>query len=982
MADTGASDLAAGAGSEFITEIKDDLEQLEPDLLAMEEQTSGVDKDLINHAFRAIHSIKGGAGFCGLKDLGLLSHAMENVLMRIRDGRLSITPNIADALLSGLDKLKLMVSSLDSGEEVSYQEEIDLFEQILSSTETDDSQQTDDPGAVFSNANAEKAGLQGEILPNPVDEDPYLGRRAQAVEPGETVTIETPESSFFNSKRFQVSRDKIKTALDENQFVYAVWFDPVRDFIEKKRKPADLYNDIKNTGEVLFFDLDPSRELPETAEGEKGFYLVIATILDGAFIAEVLEVPGDEIYLFDSQVLSSLISGDRNHGDMPEPQGGEPSSPLPETLDQAGGKGDSDGPEPVDGPAVPEPAGKKAVPKPSEEPAVPAYAENKSEKAAVDKRKAIETIRVNVDLITRLMNFAGELVLSRNQLRPLVEQYARENADLNSVMQDLDMVTSEIQEDIMQIRMQPVGHLFARFKRIIRDTARQLTKKVSYTMEGEEVELDRTVLEGLANPMTHLMRNCVDHGIEPPDQRRNAGKPETGSIAVKAFHQGGHVHIIVSDDGKGIDPEKISAAAVEKGVITSETAGKMTSREKIDLIFSPGFSTSDEITDVSGRGVGMDVVKTNIEKLRGYIDIDSFPGRGTIVQVILPLTLAIVSALIVGIDRFRFAIPQVNVSEVIFLRSSDLRKKLEKLGGSDVIRLRERLLPVIRLRNLLDIDTFYIDETTGEKKIERRRALADRRKGNSQSSTDMEQRSRNQDRRQDEEEGLYIVVIKVGVNQFGLCVETLFDNEEIVVKPLSEHIKSCRCFSGATILGDGGVIMILDASGMANEADLRFAVVNAEEQRRKFREAERRQALAEGRNVIVFANAENEFFAIPLEKMVRLEKIEPRAVHTIGSRKFIQFQETTIPIFHLEEFVVANPCAGEIEELYVIIPKGLSVKSGIIVSDIIDTMEVFKELQRENNTPDGVEGTAFVDNRLVQFLDMEKITGMMEEKMS
>jgi len=243
----------------------------------------------------------------------------------------------------------------------------------------------------------------------------------------------------------------------------------------------------------------------------------------------------------------------------------------------------------------------------------------------------------------------------------------------------------------------------------------------------------------------------------------------------------------------------------------------------------------------------MDVVKTNIEKLRGYIDIDSFPGRGTIVQVILPLTLAIVSALIVGIDRFRFAIPQVNVSEVIFLRSSDLRKKLEKLGGSDVIRLRERLLPVIRLRNLLDIDTFYIDETTGEKKIERRRALADRRKGNSQSSTDMEQRSRNQDRRQDEEEGLYIVVIKVGVNQFGLCVETLFDNEEIVVKPMSEHIKSCRCFSGATILGDGGVIMILDASGMANEADLRFAVVNAEEQRRKFREAERRQALAEGR---------------------------------------------------------------------------------------------------------------------------------------
>ncbi|MFO7750538.1 MAG: chemotaxis protein CheA [Desulfobacteraceae bacterium] len=976
MADTGVSDLAAGAGSEFITEIKDDLEQLEPDLLAMEEQTSGVDKELINHAFRAIHSIKGGAGFCGLKDLGLLSHAMENVLMRIRDGRLAITPNIADALLSGLDKLKLMVSSLDSEEEVLYQEEIDLFEQLLSSEQTVDSPETDNSGAVFSSANDENAGLSGKTACGAVSSDQSPGRTRPA-EPGDMITLETPEASVFNSKRFQVSREKIETALNENQFIYAVWFDPVRDFMEKQRKPADLYKDIENTGEVLFFDLDPGRELPDLAEGAEGFYLVVATILDGAFIAEVLEVPGDEIYLFDSKLLSFLVSGDRSHVDMPKPQGGESPSPLPETLDQAGGRSESAGPEAADEPAVPEPV----VSDSAGEPAGPAYAEKKSEKTALDKRKASETIRVNVDLITRLMNFAGELVLSRNQLRPLIDEYARENADLNSVMQDLDMVTSEIQEDIMQIRMQPVGHLFSRFKRIIRDTARQLAKKVSYTMEGEEVELDRTVLEGLASPMTHLMRNCVDHGIEAPDQRRSAGKPETGTIAVKAFHQGGHVHIIVSDDGKGIDPEKISAAAVEKKVITEETAGKMTSREKIDLIFSPGFSTSDEITDVSGRGVGMDVVKTNIEKLRGYIDIDSFPGRGTIVQVILPLTLAIVSALIVGIDRFRFAIPQVNVSEVIFLKSSDLKKKLEKLGGSDVIRLRERLLPVIRLRNLLDIDTFYIDETTGEKKIERRRTLADRRKGTSESSPDMEQRSSRQDRRQDEEEELYIVVIKVGVNQFGLCVETLFDNEEIVVKPLSEHIKSCRCFSGATILGDGGVIMILDASGMANEADLRFAVVNAEEQRRKSREAERRQALSEGRNVIVFANAENEFFAIPLEKMVRLEKIEPRAVHTIGSRKFIEFRKTTIPIFHLEEFVAANPCAGKLEELYVIIPKGLSVKSGIIVSDVIDTMEVFQELQREANSPDAVEGTAFVDNRLVQFLDMEKITGLMEAKM-
>ena len=260
-------------------------------------------------------------------------------------------------------------------------------------------------------------------------------------------------------------------------------------------------------------------------------------------------------------------------------------------------------------------------------------------------------------------------------------------------------------------------------------------------------------------------------------------------------------------------------------------------------------------------------------------------------------------------------------------------------------------------------------------------ALADRR-GNDNYSLDMEQRSAKGERRRNEAAGLYVVVIKVGLNSFGLCVEELFDNEEIVVKPLSDHIKECRCFSGATILGDGGVIMILDASGMANHANLRFAVVNAEDERRRAREAEEGLAEVEGKNVILFSNAENEFFALPLNTVTRLEAIAPEAIHMIGNLKFMEYHGASISIFNLEDFIPVNSCVSDLKELYIIIPKGSSVRAGIIVSDIVDTMEVFQTLQKEKNTPDGVEGTAFIQGRLVQFLDMDRIVKLMENKIA
>jgi len=933
MVETDSNDRAAGFDNEFITEIKDDLELLEPDLLAMETEGGNVGDDLINHAFRAIHSIKGGAGFCGLNDLGALSHSMENVLMRIRDGRLELSSEIVDGLLAGLDKMKLMVESLDSGSIPSYDLEKKALEAILLPDADQDGHKADriEETEAHDGPSQEHSKEHAEIK--------------VAESPDSNVYCSTPGGSVFKGRSFQIREFDFEKAVKEGKSIYAVHFDSKRDLVENGRTTADIFSDAENAGDLLFTDLDRSVKQSDIKIRAAGFSIVIATILDTDFLAEVFEIPADNVVGLDPDRHDSQVQLTRT----PESQEVETHGPLTAQV----------------------------IKTPERQPEARPAEKNRIVKG---NKRPVETIRVNVDLITRLMNLAGELVLSRNQLRPLVEEYALEDAAVNSVMQNLNSVTTEIQEDIMQIRMQPVGNLLKRFKRIVRDMARALSKKVDFLIEGADVELDKTVLEGLANPFTHLMRNCVDHGIEPPDVRRKAGKPEIGMIVVKAFHQGGNVHISIQDNGKGIDPGTIASMAVEKGIITNTQAEVMSDNEKIKLIFQPGFSTSDEVTDISGRGVGMDVVRTNIEKLRGSIDIDSCPGEGTTVHIIIPLTLAIISALIVGTGKYRFAIPQVNLSEVVYLNPGDLHGRVENIGRSAVMRFRGKLLPVVRLRTILNMDIRYSDEKTGQVFLERRNTIADRR-AEKEGSSNADKRQRKDDRRENVWDAVYVVVLKVGHNRFGLCVEELFDNEEIVVKPLSDYIKDCRCFCGATILGDGSVIMILDAPGIAGYSGLRFEVLNAEQERRRIRELESRDIGAEARNVIIFSSAEEEYFAIDLDGVARLEAINSNDIHAIGSQKFMEYNQVSIPLFQLDDFIPVTPFDFNKKEMHVIIPKGLPSTSGIIVDKIIDTMEIFQVLDKDGTIPEGIEGKAFVEGRLVQFLNIRMISGLMEKQL-
>jgi len=918
--------------SEFIAEIKDDLVSLEPDLLIMEEKGADVDDDLINHAFRSIHSIKGGAGFINFKALSSLSHAMENVLMRVREKKLVITSEIVDALLSGFDKMKLMVDLIGTRKACDYEEEKSALQAVLDPEASKKVKgKTNQKAERKSPAKAGKPGLkqQAEKSGKQLREDKAL----QIVKP-------LGDSPLFRDKVFYVDKKRLENALNSQKFVYAVHIRLENDLVARKKDVDSIIEDIKSIGDILFSDFENLKN----EKGKDGFFCVITTILDLPLLSQVLEINRIQMVLVDRQFTDyeTILKGLSFAPGPDKPKG--QSNPL------------------------------ESMPFGTNEEPVKTATESKASASMTT-----QTIRINVDLISKLMNRAKEMVLARKQLRPLLEDYVQKNSLASSMMQELDMVTTDIQETIMQMRMQPIIDLMGKYKRVVRDIARRISKKVDFVLDGADVEVDRNVLEKLANPVTHLIRNCIDHGIESPEERLKSSKPETGTISVKAFHQGGHVHILISDDGAGIDPQLVLSKAFEKGLVSEDQIDKYTDKQKIDLIFLPGFSTSEEITDISGRGVGMDVVKTNIERLRGHIQIDSVKGEGTCVHLIIPLTLAIVPSLIVGSGDAKFAIPQVNIKEVIYLEAGEIHKQVENIAGSEVLRLRENLFCILRLRNILGIKTYIQNPGTQEKREEKRKAITDRRQKTNACDT-LEKRSEKTDRRRTRWDPAYVVILKLGLNVFGLCVDSLYDIEEVVIEPLPEYIKHLKCFAGTTILGDGDVIMILDVPGIASFSRLRFDTIKSEELRRnRLKEKEAREK-GKKRNLIIFSNADKEYFALELKNVARLEPVKPSDIHYTGNMKYMEYNSQAVLLFSMDEFLAASKCELNEEEVFAIFPKHISANVGIIASKIIDTIETDEKLNKDTACSESVLGKLFIKDMMVQVLDHEIFAGLIEKK--
>ncbi len=572
---------------------------------------------------------------------------------------------------------------------------------------------------------------------------------------------------------------------------------------------------------------------------------------------------------------------------------------------------------------------------PTPEKSVAKPAETKAQETSEKKTAAPEAnIRVSVSVLDKLMNLAGELVLSRNQLMQAIT--SPEQSGLEAIASRIDQVTSEVQESIMQTRMQPIGSVFGKFPRIVRDLSGKLGKQCNLNIEGKEVEVDKTIIEAIGDPLTHLVRNSIDHGVENPADRQRANKPVCGTMNLRAFYQAGKVRIEIEDDGAGINPNKLKEKAVAKGVITPEQAEQMGDREALRLIFHPGFSTAAKVTDVSGRGVGMDVVRTNISKLGGTVDVESVVGEGTNIVITLPLTLAIIPSLIVQSKNDRFAIPQVNIAELVRLRPSEIESRVGRIKDSEVLRLRGDLVPLIRLEEVLNVTPLQETNEEQEKKT-----------------------------RQNTSNATNILVLDTGQQHFGIVVDALHDSEEIVVKPLGRHIKDCPCLSGATILGDGHVALILDVAGIAAHQQIGSIGEAASE----LNDQDAAASEEESQYMLLFSNHESEHFAVSMDVVSRIDRIQAEQIDSLGGQELLQYRNTTMSLLRLENHINAKT-PDPTDRLYVVVFEVGGKEVGLVTSCLEDIRDISAKIDTETFCERGVLGSMVLGEQTTRLIDL------------
>ena len=500
------------------------------------------------------------------------------------------------------------------------------------------------------------------------------------------------------------------------------------------------------------------------------------------------------------------------------------------------------------------------VPAPNPAPAAKPRADehHESHPNESDKSNSIAdtTVRLDVRLLDRLMNLVGELVLARNQI--LQFSHKTDDSSIIVASQRLNHITTELQEGVMKTRMQPIRNAWSKLPRVVRDLANSCGKQIEIKMEGAETELDKTILEAIKDPLTHIVRNSVDHGIESPEARVANGKPACGTLWLRAFHEGGQVNVEITDDGGGIDVERVKEKAIAKGVATPEQVAEMNDRELTNLVLLPGFSTAQKVTNVSGRGVGMDVVKTNVEKIGGTLDIQSSPGEGTTLRIKIPLTLAIVPALTVTSGGGRYAIPQVSLLELVRLDGVRAQKDIERIHSVPVYRLRGNLLPLINLNEQLDLES---ESESGEDVVN-------------------------------------IVVLQAEDRQFGLVVDHINDTQEIVVKPLGQHLKGITAYAGATIMGDGTVALILDVLGLAQQGNVLSEHHETILQQAKNRAGE--DAVAEKDSLLIVDPGDGSRAAIPLSSVARLEEFDTSKVESLNNYPVVQYRDSIMPLVDVE----------------------------------------------------------------------------------
>ncbi len=750
--------------AEFLTESNEGLQVLDNELVKLEQNPN--DPELLSNIFRLMHTIKGTCGFLGLPRLEGVAHAGENVLGRLRDGEITVSPEIVSLILECLDRIREILAALEATESEPEGDDADLIARLNAAAE--------------GKASAPEAPAADEPAPEPVE---------------------------------MVS--------------------------EEESQPGDASE-------------------PEAVETE------------AAAEATVEAAPESEA----------------------------PVEPTPETPE---------------------------APKPAASDAPPAPAAKAEAKATKESAVANQSIRVNVDLLEDLMTMVSELVLTRNQLLQILR--TQKESEFGGPLQRLNHVVSELQEGVMKTRMQPIGNAWAKLPRLVRDLSHELGKKIELEMRGADTELDRQVLDLIKDPLTHMVRNSADHGLERTEDRVSTGKSETGTIVLEAYHEGGQIIIKISDDGRGINVDRVKEKAIVNGLATEAEMEMLSDQQINQFIFKPGFSTAEAVTAVSGRGVGMDVVRTNIEKIGGTIELTSTQGEGSCFTIKIPLTLAIVSALIVACAGERFAIPQLSVVELV-RASGASEHSIERIQDTPVLRLRDRLLPLVHLRDLLHLENDFTELTEEQEDV----------------------------RRDD-----FIVVTQVANYSFGIIVDRVFDTEEIVVKPVAPILREISLFSGNTILGDGSVVMILDPNGIASVTGEINVTDKAEE------DAQQEVAHAEDRVAMLLFRAEgNTPKAVPLSLVARLEEVDLAQVEASGDQRVVQYRGQLMPLFTMEGSEEPTSESGR-RPVLVFSEQGRNL--GLMVNEIVDIIETPLNVELSGES-DGFVGSAIINDAATEVIDV------------
>lgn len=888
----------------YVEEATEHLGDIENDLLAIEQAGADIDVELVNKVFRAAHSIKGGAGFLGLNKIKDLGHKIENVLDMVRNRELVPDPEVVNIVLLAFDKLRDLITNVATSNDAYIDDHIAALTAATSANLH--------PG--------EKATVENRVE--------IQDRR------GRTVFV-VPEFDLVQNRK-------------SGKNLYLLEFDLIHDVQRKNKTVLDLLKSMDSAGVIL--DLKVDFEAVGTLDEDDfssriPLFVLFGSIIEDDIMPALLDLSGEYILTLKFELPATAAAAPAR---PPMPASAQD---LPPAAMRA--------PEPADT-AVAETASDEvsarddAPPVPVAQAASLSVAEDETRKGAPAPKSAMaqpDSLRVHVSLLEDLMNLAGELVLSRNQLMQAISSGALHQIEVAG--QRIDLVTSELQETIMLTRMQTVGNIFNKFPRVVRDLARNLGKEIDLQLEGNDVELDKTIIEGLGDPLTHLVRNSADHGIEPPNERVAAGKPSMGTIVLKAYHEAGQVIIEIVDDGRGLNTDKIVQKALSRGLVTPDQARSMSDKEKANLIFLPGLSTAEQVTDVSGRGVGMDVVKSNLDQLGGQVDIETARGRGTTIRIKLPLTLAIIPSLLVSAGEERYAIPQVNVDELLRVPAAQIREKIEMVGDAEVLLLRGELIPLLYLSNVLALCGGVCESTRMVGEILRGEKTLEQIAESGYASLDVN-----------------LVVVSAGQFRYGLVVDQLHDSVEIVVKPLGRHFKECQGYAGATIMGDGHVALILDVAGLGRLGDLSLTTIR-ERGTQVAKDGEVAQD-QERLSLFTFRNAPGEHCAVPLDLVARVELIDGREIEQVGGRRVIKYRGGTLPVFSLDQATSVG-LLDTTGELIVIVFLMAGHEIGLLAKPPVDAIELKAVVDTFTLKQPGISGSVVIGENTTLIVDIYEL---------